>query len=111
MSERNLNDYFAHVDYSSPSPSIYQIIISDKMLTGVDISAFHLVNSNAMLYIFINDSIPLLKVQLNSPIHIKEYHLGLIDDTLTLKIVKYNIKEKTNKLILKQSFLYFKKNF
>ena len=110
MSERNLNEYFAHVDYSSPSPSIYQIIISDKMLTGVDISAFHLVNSNAMLYIFINDSIPLLKVQLNSPIHIKEYHLGLIDDTLTLKIVKYNIKEKTNKLILKQSFLYFKKN-
>ena len=109
MSERNLNEYFAHVDYSSPSPSIYQIIISDKMLVGVDISAFHLVNANSMLYIFINDSIPLLKVQLNSPIHIKEYHLGLIDDTLTLKIVKYNMKEKVSKLILKQSFLYFKK--
>ena len=55
MSERNLNEYFAHVDYSSTSPSIYQIIISDKMLVGVDISAFHLVNANSMLYIFIND--------------------------------------------------------
>lgn len=109
MAEQSLDEYFSSVEYTCPSPIVYQISIKDRKLQGIDISSFHIVNSKNFLFLFINDSFPLFKIELQQKIQIKEYHLDLTEDLMTLMIVKYNLKEKIDKFIRKKAYLSFTK--
>lgn len=109
MAEQSLDEYFSSVEYTCPSPVVYQISIKDRKLHGVDISSFHIVNSKYFLFLFINDSFPLFKIELQQKIQIKEYHLDLTEDLMTLIIIKYDLKEKIDKFIKKKTYLSFTK--
>ena len=52
MAEQSLDEYFSSVEYTCPSPVVYQISIKDRKLHGVDISSFHIVNSKNFLFLF-----------------------------------------------------------
>ena len=105
--DKKLEEFFQIVNYISPSPNEYKIIMKDEKIKNIIIYNFHVVSSSHYIFIYINENLPIFKLNLQKNIKIKEYHTNIIEDVMEIIIIEYNINDQLIKFQKKSA----QKNF
>jgi len=105
--QKKLEEIFQNVNYISPSPNEYKIIIKDEKIRNIIINNFHVVSSYHYIFIIMNDNLPIFKLNLQKNIKIKEYHSDIKGDVMEIIIIEYNINDQLIKFQKKNLQKYF----
>lgn len=110
MSNKTLEDYFASISYSSSSKNKIEIAIIDDKIRDIILKAFHIVLSKSIIYLYLNDSYPIFKYQLDRKFQMKEYTYKINDTCLVISIIGYQLKESIASFQQRKSYqLFFKR--
>jgi len=81
-----LEEIFESIDYVSPSPYEYKIIIKDKKIKDLSFDRFNIMSSLHYLYISFNEKLPIFRVNIDKCIKVEYFDKEIEDNKLIINI-------------------------
>ena len=118
---KKLEEIFDSIDYISPCPFEYKIIITDNKINGLSFSKFNVMSSLHYLFISINECLPIFRINVDKKIKIESFDKKIEINKLIINIKESDPLKTFNekvKSIYRQNFLdillkkiYYKYNY
>ena len=106
---KKLEEIFDSVEYKSPAPYEYKIIIKDKKIKTLSLNRFNVMSSLHFIFISFNSVLPVFRVNIDKSIKIESYDKIKEDDDKLIIIIKElepmkALNEKMKNIYLKSFF-------
>ena len=118
---KKLEEIFESIEYISPSPFEYKIIITDNKINGLSFSKFNVMSSLHYLFISINECLPIFRINVDKKIKIESFDKRIENNKLIINIKESDPLKTFNekvKSLYRQNFLdillkkiYYKYNY
>ena len=105
---KKLEDIFDSIEYVSPAPFVYKIIIEDKKIKTLSLNRFNIMSSLHFIFISFNNILPIFRVNIDKSIKIESFNKE-IDGNKLIIIIKEEeplkaFNEKRKNIYLKSFF-------
>ena len=118
---KKLEEIFESIEYISPSPFQYKIIISDNKINELSFTKFNVMSSLHYLFISINECLPIFRINVDKKIKIESFDKKIENNKLIISIKESDPLKTFNekvKSLYRQNFLdiilkriYYKYNY
>ena len=118
---KKLEEIFESIEYVSPSPFQYKIIISDNKINEISFSKFNVMSSLHYLFISFNECLPIFRINIDKKIKIESFDKKIENNKLIISIKELEPLKAFNekiKSLHRQNFLdilfkriYYKYNY
>ena len=118
---KKLEEIFESIEYISPSPFQYKIIISDNKINELSFSKFNVMSSLHYLFISFNECLPIFRINIDKKIKIESFDKKIENNKLIISIKELEPLKAFNekiKSLYRQNFLdilfkriYYKYNY
>ena len=94
---KKLEEIFETIEYISPAPYEYKIIITDEKINELSFNRFNVMSSLHYLFISFNDNLPIFRINIDKSIKVESFDKIIENNKLII-----NIKELEPKNIFKE---------
>ena len=118
---KKLEEIFESIEYISPTPLEYKIIITDKKINELSLDKFNVMSSLHYLFISINECLPIFRINVDKKIKIESFDKKIENNKLIISIKESDPLKTFNekvKSLYRQNFLdillkriYYKYNY
>jgi len=105
---KKLEEIFDYVEYISPSPFEYKIIITDNKINELSFSRFNVMSSLHYIFISFNEYLPVFRVNIDKTIKIESFDKILDNNKLIVNIKELKpIRAFKEKIKIKEKQYFF----
>ena len=118
---KKLEEIFVSIEYISPTPLEYKIIITDNKINELSLDKFNVMSSLHYLFISINECLPIFRINVDKKIKIESFDKKIENNKLIISIKELDPLKTFNekvKSLYRQNFLdiilkriYYKYNY
>ena len=118
---KKLEEIFESIEYISPTPLEYKIIITDNKINELSLDKFNVMSSLHYLFISINECLPIFRINVDKKIKIESFDKKIENNKLIISIKESDPLKTFNekvKSLYRQNFLdiilkriYYKYNY
>ena len=118
---KKLEEIFESIEYISPTPLEYKIIITDNKINELSLDKFNVMSSLHYLFISINECLPIFRINVDKKIKIESFDKKIENNKLIISIKESEPLKTFNekvKSLYRQNFLdillkriYYKYNY
>ena len=118
---KKLEETFESIEYISPTPLEYKIIITDNKINELSLDKFNVMSSLHYLFISINECLPIFRINVDKKIKIESFDKKIENNKLIISIKESDPLKTFNekvKSLYRQNFLdiilkriYYKYNY
>jgi len=118
---KKLEEIFESIEYISPSPFEYKIVITDNKINELSFTKFNVMSSLHYLFISINECLPIFRINIDKKIKIETFDKQIEGNKLIIRIKELEPLKTFNekiKSLHRQNFfdilfkrIYFKYNY
>ena len=118
---KKLEEIFESIEYISPTPLEYKIIITDNKINELSLDKFNVMSSLHYLFISINECLPIFRINVDKKIKIESFDRKIENNKLIISIKESDPLKTFNekvKSLYRQNFLdillkriYYKYNY
>ena len=105
---KKLEEFFDSIEYISPAPYEYKIIIEDEKIKTLSLNKFNMMSSLHFLFISFNDILPVFRINVDKHIKIESFDKIIDDNKLIILIKELEpikvFNEKRKNIFLKSFF-------
>ena len=83
---KKLEEIFESIEYISPTPLEYKIIITDNKINELSLDKFNVMSSLHYLFISINDCLPIFRINVDKKIKIESFDKKIENNKLIISI-------------------------